>query len=459
MKNKILVFIFLLFLFILLSCSTNEKEEEKPIVIEKIELLPSLNRTPKVSFFQTDIELVGRMALENLNQDIFYEWEIEEIKIDIQSNLNSDNSEKKIKKDNKALDATGDNKDLSSDKLDEEEGIIKKVSNLEKENKEISYYLYTSNNPLNCMLSIFKPGYYKISLRAMNTKEIKEKSVILKAGDPLLPELFLKLNIPIPNKNNDNSTDKNNNIKGKIYIQLQDQLQKNEKIIKIEGKDFIDGWYNTKIRINPFYSFKITAGTHIVEGDDNVLYLASLGKLSLPVGYDNIYFDFIDKKMNNITTSPIVLKNFQKNNLLTIYKKGTKKWKEGDIYLTYLIWGLNNEKKEEFLFYENVLNETNKTISTYLDNKFLVKVYIGSIGVKAKNNNFFLFFSPEGLEVDDIDTKKEREIPGLPFGYLIGKLGEEGRVFPVGSSYTYLYSNNIPMFQLDQFGKYSQVKE
>lgn len=472
MKNIILL---LISFIIFLSCSTNEKEEEKPIVIENIELLPSLNRTPKVNYFQTDVELMAKMSADNLNQDIFYEWEIEEIKIDIQSNLTSLNlnqdknklNNKKIIKDD-TLNSTSNIKDLSSEEQkynkikNEKENDLPNISDivLQKEDKNPNYYLYLSNNPLNCMLSIFKAGYYKITLRAMNTKEIKEKSIILKVGETLVPELFLKLNIPPLKQNIDNSNDQNKEfIKGKIYIQIQDDFEQNEKIVKIEGKNFINGWYNTHIKINPFYSFIITAGTHVVKDEDNTLYILSLGKSKLPVGYDSIYFDFLDKKMNTITTSPIVLKNFQKNSLLSIYKKGTKKWEEGDIYLTYLIWGLNSENKEEFLFYEKVLNEKDKSINTYLDNKFLVKIYIGSIGVISKNNNFFIFFSPEGLSTDELDTKKEREISGLPFGYLLGKLGEDGKIFPIGYTYTYLYSNNFPIFQLDEFGKYVEIKQ
>ncbi|HOJ63947.1 MAG TPA: hypothetical protein PLE45_05955 [Spirochaetota bacterium] len=460
-------FIIFLLLF-LLGCATNEKEEEKPIVIEKIELFPSINRTPRMNFFQTDIEIVAKMSADNLNQDIFYEWFIEEIKLDIQSNLDNIYKEKdKIKYKENIKDLSNDTaEDSTNDKESRE--ILEKISSLQKEKKKINYYLYTSKNPLNCMISIFEPGYYKITLRATNTKEVKEKSLILKVGEPELPELFLKLNIPDINtyfdnsNDNDNTNDKNiSKLKGKIFVKFESLFDKENKkdFIKIEGENFINGWYNTKIKVNPFYSFKITAGTHIVEGDDNILYIASLNKIALPAGYDNIYFDFLDKKANSVLTSPITLKNFDKNNIFTIYKKGTKKWKEGDIFLTYLMWGFNNEKKEEFIIFENMLNEANKSITTYLDNKFLVKVYIGSIGIRSRNNDFFIFFSPDGLDTDEFDTKKTRDFPGLPFGYLIGKLGENGKEFPVGSGYSYLSPNNIPIFYLDQFGKYAELKE
>ena len=451
------IFFLIILLSIFLSCATNEKEEEKPIVIERIDLLPSVNRSPKFSNFQIDVELVAKISSDNLNQDIIYEWFIDEIKLDIQSNLNES---QKAKDDTDISDNKSDRKDLSNDLSDDSFSLIKKSTNLEKKKNIVNYYLYTSNNPLNCMLSIFKPGYYKVTLRASNTKEVKEKSVIVKAGAPDLPELLLKLNVPDVYYA-DNSNDK---IKGKIFLRFESFFQTMEGVkkdfIKIEAKDLQNGWYNTNIKVNTFYSFKITAGTHIVEGDDNILYITSLGKTQLPAGYDSIYFDFLDKKGNIVTNSPIILKNFDKSNLLTIYRKGAKKWKEGDLFLSYLMWGINSEKKEEeFIISENVLNEDNKIITTYLDNKFLVKIYIGSIGIRSKSNDFFVFFSPDGLDSNEFDTKKERDLPGLPFGFLIGKLGENGKVFPIGSGYTYLYSNSIPIFYLDQSGRYVELKE
>ena len=90
--------------------------------------------------------------------------------------------------------------------------------------------------------------------------------------------------------------------------------------------------------------------------------------------------------------------------------------------------------------------ELNKnTISTNFNypNIYLSKIFIGSFGHRPLNNNYFIFFGPEGANIDELDPKNEKEFPSLPYGYLMGRLGDIGEPFPIGNKFNYNYNNKI----------------
>ncbi len=413
------ILIYIIFAFIIIGCSSDQTNEEAPIVIHEISVNQVLNRAPKENDFQIEIELLGTVNEENLKQDIQYEWFIEYLKLDITDNSLSAQSIKE--------DATGD---------------------IELNNIEIylegCYFLEISKNPLSAMLSIYKPGYYKITMQASNINETKEYSIILKTGDPILPTLNVKVNIPKMEKA------KPNDFKGEFYLAFnntKDKL-KVKDIIGLNAKEIIDDWYDTGYSIDPFLSFNIQTGTHVL--DSKPIYLCSLGNCIAPIQFDDIVYSFEGKEKKSITFSPIVLRDFGKNNTFTIAKMGDKKWAKGNIFISYLIWGINEDKKDEFIFFEKTLNNENNSIDTNFNNKYLAKIFIGSFGHRVNLNEYYVYFGPEGTDTEELDPKNNRDYTGLPYGYLLGKLGKDGNVFPIGSTYSYIHNNSLKIYIQDE---------
>ncbi|HOV14706.1 MAG TPA: hypothetical protein PK771_10510, partial [Spirochaetota bacterium] len=139
-----IVFFISIFLF-LFNCSTVEKDDP-PIVIEEIKISKVENKSPRESDFQCDLEVSGIMSVDNLEQDIDYQWIIEDLKMDI------------MQKNSDSLDRTSD---LFSTNY-----------------KKGVYFLDKSKDPLKSMLNIYKSGYYKLTLVASNINETKYYSVI-----------------------------------------------------------------------------------------------------------------------------------------------------------------------------------------------------------------------------------------------------------------------------------------
>ena len=230
---------------------------------------------------------------------------------------------------------------------------------------------------------------------------------------------------------------------------------KDELIKVIEADNINYSWFDTEIEINPFKPFIIETGTHILE-DNKQFYLASLSKNSFLAGCDGIYYDYLDITSKEILISPIILKNISENVIIKIYRKGSFIWHSGDIYLSNLMWGYDDEGKSKFVSSNSILNKENSVVSSYLNNKFLVKLFVGSVGHKVMNNDYFVYFSTDGLDTDELDTKKRRAFSGLPYGHLLGRLGTDGKVFPIGTKFNYLNSNIIPIYEKSEYGDYKQ---
>ena len=80
---------------------------------------------------------------------------------------------------------------------------------------------------------------------------------------------------------------------------------------------------------------------------------------------------------------------------------------------------------------------------------YLAKIFIGSMGHRVIPNNYYVYFGPEGLDSPELDPKNNRDFPTLPYGFLIGKLGKNGKPFPIGNRYSYSYSNKIDIYEQD----------
>lgn len=412
---------FFIIISFLLACSTNEEDNDAPLEIKDISINEVIDRVPKVGKYQTDVELFAQLNEKNMEQDIFYEWFVESVELDIR-HINS--IEDIPVKDQPAT-------------------TIKKI-----ESK--NYFLEVGKNPLNVLLSVYKPGYYKISLVATNLEETTEKSVLLKIGEPEIPHLFLKFNIPITK---DLSAD---SFKGIFFIQVvnDSKTAKNAKIVSINASDVNSGWFDTSIDINPLLSFGFNAGTHLVK-DEETVNLCSLGRNGMPTGYDGLKYDIADVLDKDVFISPILLKNINNNSIFKIYKTGDKNWISGVVYLSLLMWGYDDKGKDEFTFIENSVTAQNKEITNFLNNKFLAKAFIGSIGHKAPLNDYYIYFSPEGLDSEELDANKKREFSSLPYGCLIGKLGENGVSFPIGSKYVYTETSGLPIYEKNELNSFT----
>ncbi len=388
---KILVKFKIFFLFlsgvVIFDCSTAQTSKDNPLEIKDISVNAVANRAPKENEEQVNLELLGIMNEDNLNQDIDYKWYVEFLKPD-------------IKEDATTL--------LYSNEDYDDKQLIESNNN---------YFIEVSNsNPLNALLSLYKAGYYKITLQAYYNNEIKASSVIIKSGEPKLPNLLVKVNIP---ESKDIQAD---NFKGKFYLKFNNEtIELNAKVIK-------DQWFDTGIQINPFLSFNIRALTHLIDLEKN--------KPASNNSEDDSLKYLIDNEEEEITSYPIILKNVI-NSKLFITKNKEIIWKEGDTYISFLIWKEADSISDRFQYIEKILNESNKSLSINFNNTYLAKIFVGSFGYKPDLNDYFIYFGPEGTNIDELDPNQKREIPALPFGYLIGKLGKEGKVFPIGETFSY----------------------
>ncbi|HPK62143.1 MAG TPA: hypothetical protein PK426_06810, partial [Spirochaetota bacterium] len=74
---------FFIFIIFLLGCSTNEDDKEAPLEIKDISINEVIDRVPKAGKYQVDVELFAQLNEKNVEQDIFYEWFVESIELDI----------------------------------------------------------------------------------------------------------------------------------------------------------------------------------------------------------------------------------------------------------------------------------------------------------------------------------------------------------------------------------------
>jgi hypothetical protein len=437
MKAFIHVILSIVLAFLVFSgCSSDLSDEEAPIDIREIELDVASGRVPKESTFQVDLEMTAIVSDKNMSQDILYEWYVDYVNLDIN---NAKQPETRIQKtaDPELL----DQEDLSDD-------IMAKKSPFD------SYYFLdvSSRNPLNAMLSLYQEGYYRITLQASNIIETKEFTIITRVGDPELPTLWLKVNVPELKK----VTAKD--FRGGFYLRQNNTKKplRNEQVTFIDATDMQGDWYDTGITINPFNSFHLQAGTHLLDGKIN--YLCSINDSIAPSGYDSITYNY-DGKTNRVSNTSLLIKNPDDNNIISINRSGKQKWKAGNIYISYLTWGLNEKGEDEFVYINEELNSTRPTVTTYLNNKYLAKVFIGSFGHRVPLNKHSVFFGPEGTDTPELDPKREREMHGLPYGYLIGRLGSEGTVFPVGTAFSYTHIHKYQIFGQDKKGNFIMIRD
>lgn len=412
------IFIFSI-LALLIACSSETQTEDAPIDIKSLNANYVEDRAPKENDFQIEIELLGSVSDANLKQDIYYEWYVEYIKLDIDKNANP----------------------LENIEQDDETNDVKILVNNDKY-LEGYYFLDVSKNALTAMVSIYVEGFYKVTLQASNENETKDYSIILKIGEPKLPHLFTKVNIPAIEKV------KPEDFKGSFYLTLGTEKNDNRKIHKLNANKMMDDWLDTDITIDPFKSFSFITGTHIIDNKSKTI--CSLSNCDLSSIDPSISYSINDYEPLPVTISPILLKDLTNSITISLEKSKNQIWSQGNIYLSYLLWGLNEEKKDEFTFFEELLNNENPKITTEIINKYLAQIFIGSFGHRMILNKYYIYFGPNGTDTDEIDPKNKRDYTGLPYGYLLGKLGPKGQVFPIGNEFSYDYQNDIKTYHLNE---------
>lgn len=415
---------FIVIILLLSSCAVSNNNLESDSAVLGIRPTVSNRAVPRESAFQVELELNGVVndaALQN--SDIYYDWSVEELKIDI--------------------------KESFSDKLSDLSSDIAPISTP-------NYLVETAKNRLNCYLSLYKPGFYKITLNSKSGVFNSSSSVILKVGEPELPQLYTKVNIP-PQKSL-----KASGYRGGFFLDIRGERL--AEIVNLKASSLKDGWYNTGITMDPFSSFTLLAGTHIGSYQDNekntVSTLYSLGRESGGSAAGNLKYSFSgSEEGEEFTLSPLLFTDKTKRQSVTIYKDSKTNW-QGTVYLTLLTWGLDGEGRERFGSKELSISDSSPRRVLNLNSYFLTKLFAGSYGHKVapgntnSSNNYFVYFSPEGVNSKDFDLDNKRDIPGLPYGYLLGRLGKNGKVFPIGSMFSYYYSDRTPLYYLDKNSKF-----
>ncbi len=413
--NNFKPLLLLFLIYFIAACSTAEDDEEVPIQLLGIDVVTASSRAPSENANQETMELFLKVSEKNLKQDISYTWYVEEIVLDIDSySLNIDTSS------------------------DEE---------YTKQTVRTNYFIEKSQNPLNVMLSVYKEGYYKVSVVASNLIETKQKSIVIKVGNPDFPSLQYSFNLPPSDLTADDFV-------GGFYCKYTGAVAKNDnnEEFYVKASDIGAQWFDTGVRFNPFTSFSITTGTHIVEYN-KARQIVSLGKNSLLAGVDGLYYDTDKNKATDVLISPVLLKNLKNNSFFKLYRKGAADWVDGSVYVSSLMWGVDSEDNTTFEYGENTLSKDKMSLSLTLQDKFLAKIFIGSIGQKVPNNKYRVYFSPDGIDSNELDLKKEREYQGLPYGHLIGRLGDQGKTFPIGVQYTYTNTQIPQVYEYDQTTK------
>lgn len=410
MDKKFIIRTILLFflIFLIFSCAVEKDQENVSIKIKKISFKEVQNRVPKESDFQVDLEFNAIVSDETKLIPVQYQWNVEYLKLD--------------------------------EMLDNSYFTNKNYFN--QKTKSGYYFLEVSNNPLNALLSVYKEGFYKVTFVAYNTKETKEESLIFKVGSPDLPELNVKLNFPKLTKLS------KDDFKGKLYLYIKNK--ENNYNLTLNAGDIAKTWYNTGIKIDPFSLIEIKSATHFLT-NGNTLIPVFLSFNSNDENYLSILLN--DKKMEKITL-PLTYSTSNESFIIKMKKEGNLKWEEGNIFLSLFVWSNEKNQLDSNMYYEEkILNSKVDLISFSIPPKSYSKIFIGSLGHKLPGSNYWIYFTPEGLISQEFQNS-ERDVSTLPYGYLIGSLGDSSSIFGIGSSFYYVFPSYTPVYEKDKYGNY-----
>ncbi|HBD92884.1 MAG: hypothetical protein A2015_13665 [Spirochaetes bacterium GWF1_31_7] len=316
-------------------------------------------------------------------------------------------------------------------KYDIDDESLKTESIISSEDSETAYFLETSKDGLTAFISFYHHGSYRVTYSVTDYQVVKNYSIIIKNGEPEFPHLFLSLNLY--------ENEKNKILEYRGAINLEVSGESGVNIINDLTVDRVgSSWYDTDISLNPLKSFTIQSGIPVVYDDNtNDIQLLSIDqilKISDESGELTEIKSQIDVTGNKLTIDLIDKKSF----ILS------------DVYTVLHYW-IKGEKDDEYKFLTKTIKGDEYPVFEEIedDGVHSAKLFIGNIGVFYSNTRTFTYFSVEGLRNSFVDIKNIRPFPSLPFGYLVGKLGDSGIPFPIGASYEFIEKTSEPVYYYD----------
>ncbi len=403
----------ILILTFLIACSS-VADDNSPIVIKDINVSEvSSSIAPKDAPTQTNIELKAVMDNLSSKQDLRYEWRVEYLDLDLDFNAKYLNDTQE--------DATSDS----------------------EYNTNSSYFFVNTNeaDQTSLIIFVYKDGYYKVTLDVTNLVEKKTKTAIIKVGEPELPKLNLSFNIPYSKK-----IDKSDFV-GRFILSYVEKSKKEVVDLKVNASDLNNRWFPTDVVVDPFKSFELSIGSFIVRDETNPLKpTTSIESKDI----NNVYYS-ISSSPNDIKKDKLLSREItfdldsKKSSLFQIFKDENYVWEDGELFFSILTWGYDKEGRDLFEVFNGSITEKSPLYKVNLSNKYFVKVFFGSFGHKSTTSDYYVYFGPDGLKTDEFDPSRQRSLIGVPYGYILGKLGDNGKVFPIGYNYSYLYLESIPV--------------
>ena len=388
------IFLFFACIIFILACSSEENKEKNDFGVKNI--------TPYFSGIDTESNEIIFEFQANLNdktysQDFFQSWEMEKISLEKYEFYSSQN-------------------------MDEDLRVL--------ENKLIdSYFIPESQNDVLSKISavFYKPGYYKISYSITDYVDIQKKDLILKIGDVDIPELYFLLNVPACDE------DVSDDYMGHFEISANN-IDMTADYIDIKLADFKKSWYNSKIKIDSLKQFVINSGIHVdTKNEKGELVSKEFMGISdfIQIQSKDLSVFFNNEEIN-LTNSPIevsIKKQLPVFNTENIFYS-TK----NSIYFSILKFFEKAEGKPLFESSYDTFDLRQFPYKFEKNGKNIVSssLFVGTAGIRFEKSNYTVCFSSDGIVSEVVDADKKRPYPAYPYGYLFGRLGENGRVFPVG---------------------------
>lgn len=389
-RRTFLFFIFIMFMFMFACASEEEKTSNDFGVRDITPYFTGGNEDSCEMRFEFQANLTDKTYALDFSQN----WEIEKISLENYNFYSGTLNNKTVEK--------NDNKIINNDFI--------------YENK---------NDDLSRISAIFyKKGYYKVKYFITDYINTQEKELILKIGDVDIPDLYLSLNIPAIER------DVSNDYVGHFEISAGN-IDATPDYVDIELKELKKPWFNSKIKIDSLKQFAINSG---------------------------VSFDIKNKKDEVLSNNFIVFSDF-----IEIQKKGEDFFftnEEIDITNKQIEISIKNYVyEEERFFYEmknplyfSILNFEEKDGKSFFrslydtfdisrspckfqkmdKNVISSSLFVGTAGVYFKKSDYTVCFSTDGVVSEIVDVDKKRPYPTYPYGYLFGRLGENGCVFPIG---------------------------
>jgi hypothetical protein len=281
------------------------------------------------------------------------------------------------------------------------------------------------NDDLSRISAIFyKKGYYKVKYFITDYINTQEKELILKIGDVDIPDLYLSLNIPAIER------DVSNDYVGHFEISAGN-IDATPDYVDIELKELKKPWFNSKIKIDSLKQFAINSGVSfdIKNKKDEVLsnnFIAFSDFIEIQKKGEDFFFTNEEIDITNKQIE-ISIKNYVYEEERFFYEM------KNPLYFSIL----NFEEKDGKSFFTSLYDTFDISRSPCKFQKMDKNVissslFVGTAGVYFKKSDYTVCFSTDGVVSEIVDVDKKRPYPTYPYGYLFGRLGENGCVFPIG---------------------------